>query len=202
MEKEATEENIKKVNKPEVLHIATHGYFYQEGVAEEKLAEGSRILVQGEKEETVEKIRQENALLRAWLFFAGANRGGDEDNDGTMTALEMANLDLHGTKLVVLSACDSGVGEVKSGEGVYGMRRALVLAGSESQIISLWPVSDKATKELMIEYYRRLKEGEGRSDALQNAQLDMLKSPRRRHPYYWASFIQSGEWANLDGVRE
>ncbi len=114
-----------------------------------------------------------------------------------MTALEASQLDLWGTKLVVLSACDTGVGEVKNGNGVYGLRRALVLAGSESQMMSLWSVSDVGTRELMVEYYTRLKAGEGRSEALRNTQLKMLKDPKRQHPFYWASFIQSGEWKKL-----
>jgi CHAT domain-containing protein len=131
------------------------------------------------------------------LFFAGANQGGTADNDGVMTALEAAQLNLWGTKLVTLSACDTGLGEVKNGDGVYGLRRALVLAGSEAQMMSLWPISDQATRELMVDYYTRLKAGEGRSEALRSAQLKLLKDPKRQHPFYWASFIQSGEWKPL-----
>lgn len=101
----------------------------------------------------------------------------------------------------MLSACDTGVGEVKNGEGVYGLRRAFVLAGSETQVMSLWPVSDQGTRELMVDYYKGLQQGAGRSAALRQVQLRMLKNPARRHPYYWASFIPSGEWANLDGQR-
>ena len=115
--------------------------------------------------------------------------------------MEASGLNLWGTKLVVLSACDTGVGEIKNGEGVYGLRRALVLAGSETQVMSLWPVSDEGTRDLMVEYYKALKAGQGRSEALRQVQLKMLSSKNRNHPYYWASFIQSGEWANLDGKR-
>jgi CHAT domain-containing protein len=103
--------------------------------------------------------------------------------------------------LVVLSACETGVGEVRSGDGVYGLRRALVLAGAETQVMSLWKVSDEGTRELMSGYYRRLASGEGRSEAMRQVRLEFLKDPRRAHPYYWASFIVSGEWANLDGKR-
>lgn len=99
---------------------------------------------------------------------------------------------------MVLSACDTGVGEVKVGEGVYGLRRALVLAGAESQVTTLWQVDDVATRDLMVDYYTRLQKGEGRSDALRNAQLSMLKSANRSHPFYWASFIQLGDWRALD----
>lgn len=103
--------------------------------------------------------------------------------------------------MVTLSACDTGVGEVKNGEGVYGLRRAFFLAGTEGLVMSLWPVSDYVTRELMNEYYAALKEGLGRGDALRQAQLAMLKRKGRQHPFFWASFIQSGEWANLDGKR-
>jgi CHAT domain-containing protein len=123
------------------------------------------------------------------------------DEDGVLTALEVAGLDLLGTRLVVLSACDTGVGDIKNGEGVQGLRRALVLAGSESQVMSLWPVTDEGAKELMIDYYRALQRGEGRSEGLRQVQLRMLRSKQWRHPFYWAAFIQSGEWANLDGRR-
>jgi CHAT domain-containing protein/Tfp pilus assembly protein PilF len=139
-------------------------------------------------------------LLRSGLALAGANHGKSGDDDGVLTALEAAYLDLSGTKLVVLSACDTGVGDVKNGEGVLGLRRALVLAGSESQVMSLWPVADEATKDLMIPYYKALREGEGRSEGLRQVQLRMLRGRKdRQHPFYWAAFIQSGEWAKLDG---
>ena len=106
-----------------------------------------------------------------------------------------------GTKLVTLSACDTGVGEVQNQEGVYGLRRAFVLAGAETLVMSLWPVSDYITREAMVDYYARLRTGVGRGDALRQAKLKLLKRQSRRHPYYWAAFIQSGEWANLDGHR-
>ncbi len=122
---------------------------------------------------------------------------GRED-DGILTALEATGLNLWGAKMVVLSACDTGVGEVKTGDGVYGLRRALVLAGAETQVMSLWPVSDKGTQELMVDYYRALKGGQERGEGMRQAQLSMLKNPRRQHPYYWASFIVSGDWSKLD----
>jgi CHAT domain-containing protein len=205
---EATEAALKRTDSPRLLHIATHGFF---------LAEGSQLDNDGSTEQTrIVRIKREkegastdgerrqllNPLLRSGLSLAGANTGSDgENNDGILTALEAAGLDLWGTKLVVLSACDTGVGEVKTGDGVYGLRRALVLAGSESQMMSLWPVSNTGTRDLMIGYYKLLKAGLGRGEALRRVQLRMLRSAKRSHPFYWASFIQSGEWANLDGRR-
>jgi CHAT domain-containing protein len=133
--------------------------------------------------------------------LSGANREKKSDDDGLLTALEVAGLDLWGTKLVALSACDTGLGEVKVGEGVQGLRRALVLAGSESQVMSLWAVSDERAKDVMIPYYKALRRGEGRGEGLRQVQLRMLRSKDRHHPFYWAAFIQSGEWANLNGRR-
>jgi CHAT domain-containing protein/Flp pilus assembly protein TadD len=199
---EATESALKQVSSPSILHIATHGYFLEEEVRPgSKTSESTRIAVRKKSDDSTASVKLENPALRSGLFFAGANKGKSGDDDGVLTALEAAGLDLWGTKLVVLSACDTGVGEVLNGQGVQGLRRALVLAGSECQMMSLWPVSDTGTRELMIEYYKRLKAREGRSEALRRVQLKMLANPKRSHPFYWASFIQSGEWANLAGKR-
>jgi len=110
-------------------------------------------------------------------------------------------LNLWGTQVVTLSACETGVGEVKNGEGVFGLRRAFFLAGAETLVMSLWEVSDHATREIMSSYYAGLKNGLERAAALREAQLTILKRKDRQHPFYWASFIQAGEWANLDGMR-
>ena len=90
---------------------------------------------------------------------------------------------------------------MRDGEGVYGLRRSFFLAGTETLVMSLWPVSDEVTRETMIAYYGGLKKGLGRGEALHRAQLAMLKRRGREHPFYWASFIQSGDWANLDGKK-
>jgi len=191
---QATEAAIKQVSGPSVLHIATHGFF----LADQKPEVANR----GPGLEVGQGVFSEDPLLRSGLILAGANqRRSGTGEDGILTASEFAGLDLWGTKLVVLSACDTGLGEVKNGDGVYGLRRALVLAGAESQVMSLWEVADKATRELMVGYYTGLQRGEGLSEALRNVQLKMLRSRERHHPYYWAGFIQSGEWANLEGKR-
>jgi CHAT domain-containing protein len=107
-----------------------------------------------------------------------------------VTALEIAGLDLWGTELVVLSACDTGRGDIKLGQGVYGLRRALMVAGAESVVMSLWKVNDETTHALMEDYYRGLLAGEGRSTALQNA-MRILRQ-RQPHPHFWAPFIAIG----------
>ena len=101
---------------------------------------------------------------------------------------------------MVLSACETGVGESESGEGVYGLRRALVMAGAETQVMSLWQVDTGRTNELMIAYYKKLKAGAGRSEAMRQAQLEMLANKETSHPNLWASFIVSGDWRTLEGA--
>ncbi len=218
---QATEAMLKQVSGPSILHIATHGFFLPD-----QGPSGSEPAADRGISASQTQTGGENPLLRAGLALAGVNQhqsGAGED--GVLTALEAAGLDLWGTKLVVLSACETALGEVKNGDGVYGLRRALVLAGSESQVMSLWQVSDAATRDLMTAYYKRLQAGDGRTEGLRQVQLTMImsgtqntksgeqrgigidKGPRtqledRSHPFFWASFIQSGDWRNLDGNEE
>jgi len=170
---QATESSLKQLAGPRVLHVATHGFFlpdpHDEGMGE-------------------------NPLLRSGLVLAGANRRESGAEDGILTALEASGLDLGGTQLVVLSACETGLGQVQSGEGVYGLRRALVIAGAETQVMSLWQVDDNATRDLMVGFYRRLSQGKGRSESLRQAQLKLLGAADTEHPYYWASFIPAGDF--------
>src|SRR6266540_2363749 len=201
---QATKAALSQVRSPKLLHIATHSFFLDDQQLTSADERGARALID-DPERALQRLEQsgvriESPLLRSGLALAGANEHKEDDN-GILTALEVTGLNLWGTKLVALSACDTGVGEVKNGDGVHGLRRALVLAGAETQVMSLWAVSDKATRELMVAYYGRLKQGQGRGEALRRVQLEMLKNMNRRHPYYWASFIQSGEWANLEGKR-
>lgn len=223
LQERATEAALKEVNRPRVLHVATHGFFLTEQSQVEPT--NSRLLrgTFDTLDTSSLPVRWENPLLRSGLVLAGVNQGwSGAGEDGVLTALEVAGLDLWGTKLVVLSACETGLGEVTNGAGIYGLRRALVLAGSETQVMSLWKVSDNGTKDLMTAYYSRLRAGEGRTEALRQVQLAMLRgelrpaaatpgarpSPRATgagapsdysHPYYWASFIPSGDWRSMEG---
>jgi CHAT domain-containing protein/Flp pilus assembly protein TadD len=199
----ATENALKQVQGPSILHIATHGFFLEDvefvppghprGEIElVSAASGSLPTASNRPTST------ENPLLRSGLALAGFNSRASGGEDGVLTALEAAGLDLRGTRLVVLSACETGVGAVTNGEGVYGLRRAFVMAGAESQLMSLWKVDDEGTADLMAQYYDRLLAGAGRSEALRQVQLAFLQtSGGQQHPYYWASFLFSGNWHPL-----
>jgi CHAT domain-containing protein len=188
---------VKLLHGPRILHIATHGFFLKDHELP-----AAALGVGGFARDQAPLPFGENPLLRSGLALAGANmrRSGEED-DGILTAAEVAQMDLRGTQLVVLSACETGVGEVQNGEGVYGLRRTLVLAGAETQVTSLWKVADDATKDLMVEYYQRLLQGESRSAALREAQRTMIRSKTRSHPYYWAAFVPIGNWTPLSQRR-
>ena len=192
----ATEAALKKVAGPRILHIATHGFFLP-AEAPRPVDAPPGAPASAPAGPQAEATTPENPLLRSGLVLAGANRLSSGGEDGILTALEAAGLDLWGTQMVVLSACETGVGKVTEGDGVHGLRRALVIAGAESLVMSLWQVDDRATRELMAGFYRRLEQGEGRAEALRQVQLQMLRSPRTSHPYYWASFVPTGSWAPL-----
>lgn len=219
LQQQATEAALKQVRAPRVLHIATHGFFLPDQPNDENAADTRALLHANRPQQAAPRQQKENPLLRSGLVLAGVKQqqsGAGED--GVLTALEAAGLDLWGTQLVVLSACDTGLGEVRNGAGVYGLRRALVLAGSETQVMSLWSVNDESTRDLMVGFYKRLQGGEGRAEALRHVQMEMLGgkasqqsagarsakvvkgaagAPTFSHPYYWAAFIQSGAWTSV-----
>jgi CHAT domain-containing protein len=196
--RDATKSALKQANAPQILHIATHGFFLNDPQTTGSESAGTRAATATSKKADA---TEDNPLLHSGLALSGANATKDSNENGVLTGLEAAGLNLWGTKLVTLSACETGIGTVKNGEGVYGLRRAFFLAGTETLVMSLWDVSDRVTREMMSSYYAGLKRGMGRGEALRETQLAMLKRKDRQHPFYWASFIQAGEWANLDGKR-
>ncbi len=188
-EEKANESDIKKIKNPDVLHIATHGFFLEDPKEADLLGYSS-----------MEKQFYQNPMMRSGIFFSGANKtyalntsninSITDFEDGMLTAYEAMNLSLDKTELVVLSACQTGLGKIKNGEGVYGLQRAFRLAGAKSIIMSLWPVSDEATKDLMIAFYSKWTKTGNLYMSFRHAQLETKK--KYPEPYYWGAFILSG----------
>jgi CHAT domain-containing protein len=198
---DATEGTLKQIKSPRILHLATHGFFLPDETPPPTGDDASRAGgPMGPPGPQLGQVANgsENPLLRSGLAFAGANKLQSGDDDGLLTALEASGLDLQGTKLVVLSACETGVGKVTNGDGVYGLRRSLVIAGAESLVMSMWQVDDFATKELMSGLYKRLAAGKPRSAALRDTQLELMAKKGYSHPFYWAAFLPAGATTPLE----
>lgn len=190
----ATEAAVKAARGPALLHVATHGFFLTSS------ARDATVGTRGFQTSTASSraVARMPPLLRSGLALAGANlRRRNAPEDGILTAAEAAMLDLRGTALVFLSSCESGLGVVNAGESVYGLRRAFVIAGTRSQVLTLWQVSDVETQAFVVAFYKDLSDGTPRSTALRNAQRQALTDARRAHPFYWAPFILSGEGGPL-----
>ena len=192
LEKEASALNIQNATPPQILHIATHSFYIGDEQEENGFAN-----VLFTTNTLISNKRIENPLLRSGIVLAGANNPKKNSNDdGYLTALEVSKLDWNGTELVVVSGCESGLGELKSGEGVYGLKRSIAVAGARSSLLSLWKVDDKATSDFMESFYLKLKNGEGRTSALSSTQKEFRNHPIKawRHPNVWAAFQLSGDW--------
>ncbi|MHB9833276.1 CHAT domain-containing tetratricopeptide repeat protein [Paraburkholderia terrae] len=196
----ALERAVRDSTSPAILHIATHGFFLPNQGSDLTLFDDPAMSYDGE-----DIVPQgENPLLRSGLALAGANSWladtalPSDAGDGLLTAEDVATLNLIDTQLVVLSACDTGIGEIEAGEGVLGLRRSFKLAGAQTLVMSLWKVPDAETAELMQEFYRHLLCGMNCANALRLARLT-LKS-RQANPYYWGAFVCDGNPApiNLD----
>ncbi len=197
LQKEVLEARLKACKSPKILHIASHGFFLDDQKSNDSpdyydVSRGLSI----EKDRITKRYMKENPLLRSGLAMAGANHWNNshllphEAEDGLLTAVDVTGLDLSATELVVLSACETGLGKVHIGEGVFGLRRAFVLAGAKSLVMSLWKVPDKETQELMVEFYQQILDGQPRSEALRNAMLKMKE--KNPNPYFWGAFICQG----------
>ena len=184
---DGTEELLKSLSSKDVnvIHLATHGYFWNKSEANEQ--KGISALVKNKDKNT-------SALLRSGILMSGANHALKGDalpknmEDGIATAQEISNLNYRTVDLVVLSACQSALGDV-NGEGVYGLQRGLKLAGVKSMLMTLWPVDDQATQMLMVEFYKNFLNGETKAKSLFKAQQYVKSQPGFEDPEYWAGFV-------------
>ena len=188
-EAKATEAALRDVHGPEVLHIATHGFFLADSARAGKDARGLEL--------DDSEAPGDNPMLRVGLLLAGARHKGKYGQRGLLSAMEASQLDLSGTKLVTLSACQTGVGDVAQGDGVYSLRRAFEIAGAQSVVASLWSVDDTSTRDLMAAFYGLLRKSTPSAQALQKAQQAVSKSKKFGHPYHWAAFTLSGRSGSL-----
>ena len=193
---DAVERVIRSCHSPRILHLATHGFF----LADRADAPDSAVPV------ARLEGKLDNPMLRSGLALAGTNtwlaHGAlpDGAEDALLNGEDVSGLDLMATELVVLSACESGLGAYHAGEGVFGLRRAFVLAGAATLIVSLWPVPDRQTQELMCDFYRRLLHGVARADALREAQLALKGA--YPDPRYWGAFVCVGEPKAMTALSE
>ena len=183
------EESFKSLsgrNSPEIIHLATHGFFFPDP---KKEMPDDRSLIIGDNQVFKES---DNPLIRSGLIMAGANLAWNGEtipegiDDGILTAYEVSGLDLYNTELVVLSACETGLGDIKGSEGVYGLQRSFKMAGVDNLIMSLWQVPDKETSEFMQLFYQNLLAKQSIGVAFRNAQKGMKE---KYDPYYWAAFV-------------
>jgi CHAT domain-containing protein len=195
----ATEGEFKQLaSNSNILHIATHGFFYPDP---------KDVVLESDTMEVVEDItfrggsrgfgvnsfvENYNPLMRSGLVFAGANDVWSKQNktdsidDGVLTAQEVSNIDMRKTDLVVMSACETGLGDIKGSEGVYGLQRAFKMAGVNYMIMSLWQVPDKETEEFMTKFYKKLIKKNNIKQAFAETQKEMRK---KYDPYFWAAFV-------------
>ena len=207
----ASETAVRSAQAPQLLHIATHGLYLRD--VDQPLPDNlqsdfpSFLLSDSMRSKNVaapaaEQLPGETgAMNRSALALAGVLQGqyaSSTTQDGLLTAEEARSLNLDGTQLVTLSACETGQGELSAGQGIYGLRRAFLIAGAETLVTSLWRVSDDATGELMTLYYRKLLDRKHPSDRLEamiSAMRELRSRPdgARTHPYYWAPFLVIGQ---------
>ncbi|MEM1120515.1 MAG: CHAT domain-containing protein, partial [Bacteroidota bacterium] len=174
----------------DVLHIATHGYFFAAPKAAKEKKNWLRLDQPGLQFRKIDR-----PLMRSGLMLSGAEKawltGESYTNrmDGVWTAQEISELNLKNTKLAVLSACETGLGKIEGNEGVYGLQRAFKLAGVEKLLVSIWKVDDEATSLYMQQFYKNWLTGGTAYEAYRKTQTYFIQHQKYQHPYYWAGFV-------------
>lgn len=201
---DATEESFKHLDgtRPKMMHIATHGFYFTEEAVKSQFARPEmELLIDGGRQ--TGRIVEQKPMTRSGLLFSGCNRTvrhekvPDEEEDGILTAQEISMLDLRGLDLVVLSACQTGLGDIVSGEGVFGLQRGFKMAGAKTIIMSLWNVNDESTMKMMTSFYHHYLEGMSKEKAFHVAQDELRKEiPTQQERPDWAAFIM------LDGMNK
>jgi CHAT domain-containing protein len=186
-----------------VIHLATHAFLLQDGCSWSAGRGEGPPPRGGSASPDPPRAAGDNPLLLTGMALAGANRreetdGREDVEDGILTAEEIASLDLSGVEWAVLSACETGVGAVRSGEGVLGLRRAFQVAGVRTLIMSLWPVEDAMALAWMTRLYEARGNGLDSAGAVREAGRAMIETRRREgggtHPFYWGAFVAAGDW--------
>lgn len=200
LDNQAMEEVLQGAQSPRIVHLATHGFYVP--LEEELRSADSDSRPIGFTSGLARLRTDSNPLMRSGIVLAGANRVAELEKadialeDGWVTALEIASMDFQNTELVVLSACESGLGDISSGQGLQGIRRAFTGAGAHSVITSLFEVPDAETRDLMRGFYQTFATTKKRVSALNSAQRQQISQRRQEydaaHPFYWASFVISG----------
>lgn len=196
--RQATEDVLMQCDSPKFLHLSTHGFFLGDQVSRTSL-NGFSVNNFPSLPNKSKPVGIQNPLLRSGIALAGANRASATagQSSGIVTAEKILTLKLWGTDMVVLSACNTGLGEIKSGEGVFGLRRAFTHVGAKSIVMSMWSVPDRETKELMVEFYKNFLDGDDRCQALRQAAIKQMKTVKKRYgntnPYFWGAFVFMGE---------
>ena len=201
---DGTEESFKQLDgtRPKLMHIATHGFFLTEEEAKKSWLTSPKMLLMAENPLKASRPVEDKPMTRSGLLLSGCNHAiqheqiPESEEDGILTAQEISTLDLRGLDLVVLSACQTGLGDVVSGEGMFGLQRGFKKAGAKTILMSLGKVDDEATRILMVEFYRNLMNGKTKRQSLKDAQQYLRKVGNGKYdaPKYWASFIM------LDGI--
>ena len=192
LKNEASALNIQKKESPKIIHIASHSFFLSNKEENNIL---SSILFSNNL--NTKNTKFENPLLRSGIVLSGANFPNlNKLDDGYLTALEVSKLNWQGTELVVISGCESGIGVNKAGDGVYGLKRSIAVAGARSSMLSLWEVKDEPSAAFMESFYKKLKSGVSRNKALFKTQKEFRNHivEAWRHPNVWAAFQLSGDW--------